>query len=321
MVFAARDHIPVIGTLASAPARDRRVVVDPGLLRYRDRPSAAPVSASSTAATSLGPTSSRRSSTVDARPPRSVCPPCTTSAISIALSCRRRPAGVHPWHSASRPRVVAALATGLSPGSGPVPSFSMRCTSSRPYAASPEPRRVTVARSSRSGSRSPWRPTSCRASAPTVSWRWRRRQDWPCSVSRSTREPSPARRPATSLPATRTRPVAALAGASSSWPRRERVSTLWPASVGAIAASAASAAGSGRSPSPDSPRPAWRREWLHCSRVADGRRSPRSSSTRLAADARRPSVRTPGSRRWELAVMRKPMRRFVESAAREARAR
>jgi hypothetical protein len=34
---AARDPSPVIGTFASAPARDRRVVLDPGLLRYRDR--------------------------------------------------------------------------------------------------------------------------------------------------------------------------------------------------------------------------------------------------------------------------------------------
>jgi hypothetical protein len=37
MVLAARDHTPVIGTFASAPELDRRVAVDPGLLRYRDR--------------------------------------------------------------------------------------------------------------------------------------------------------------------------------------------------------------------------------------------------------------------------------------------
>jgi hypothetical protein len=33
----ARDPSPVIGTFASAPALDRRVIVDPGLLPYRDR--------------------------------------------------------------------------------------------------------------------------------------------------------------------------------------------------------------------------------------------------------------------------------------------
>lgn len=37
VLFAARDHSPVIGTFASAPALDHWVVVDPGLLRYRDR--------------------------------------------------------------------------------------------------------------------------------------------------------------------------------------------------------------------------------------------------------------------------------------------
>ena len=34
---AGRDPLPMIGTFASAPALDRRAVVDPGLLRYRDR--------------------------------------------------------------------------------------------------------------------------------------------------------------------------------------------------------------------------------------------------------------------------------------------
>jgi hypothetical protein len=35
--LVARDPSPVIGTFASAPALDRRVIVDPGLFRYRDR--------------------------------------------------------------------------------------------------------------------------------------------------------------------------------------------------------------------------------------------------------------------------------------------
>jgi len=34
---SARDHSPVIGSFGSAPALDRRLVIDPGFLRYRDR--------------------------------------------------------------------------------------------------------------------------------------------------------------------------------------------------------------------------------------------------------------------------------------------
>jgi hypothetical protein len=140
---AGRDHLPMIGTFASAPALDRRIIVDPGLLPYRDRACLRILYRCDVATTSqLMTLIYRRRQTAQERLSalyrlgyidRAVLPPSTRGGAPLAfrvsakarrrlgyLSLTRFRAGTQLRHSLNVVETVCALVRATSPSDDPL---------------------------------------------------------------------------------------------------------------------------------------------------------------------------------------------------------
>lgn len=301
----AEDRLLMIGAFASAPALDRRVIVDPGLLRYRDRACLRILYRCDVASTTqLTTLVYRRRQTAQERLSalydlgyldRAVLRPLTRGGSHLAFrvsakgrrrlhhdSLTRLRAGTQLRHSLNVVETVCALVRASSPTEEPLVQVWFTDYMASDVLPGVYPDSIVALRTA-SGS-----AVVCLG---------------------STSRPSTARRSATSSCATPILSPAARAGTSSSWRRVGGASTSSPASPSGTAAFQALSVGPGRSCGANCPARAFGRPWCRCSLGLDDSASARSSMVPRGAAARRQSVPMPGSRFSVTAPPKKPTRR------------